>query len=96
MIDKQTIEKILDMSRIDIADESKEKFINQVQNIIIYVDKINSLDTNSIKDRESPFDEKDIMDEDLILSSYSQPDLRKYTKNYLDGYYFVPKIIEKN
>jgi len=95
MIDKQTIDKILDMSRIDVKEQTKDKFTAQVQNIINYVEKITDLDTSSAEDRESVFEEKNIFDADQIGVSLTQPELRKYTKNYLDGYYAVPKIINK-
>ncbi|HPO50031.1 MAG TPA: Asp-tRNA(Asn)/Glu-tRNA(Gln) amidotransferase subunit GatC [Spirochaetota bacterium] len=96
MVDKETIEKILDMSRIDLEESEKEKFSKQFEDIINYVEKIKSLDTSSVVDEESVFSEKDVFRKDEVVEGFTQPELRKYTKNYLDGYYTVPKIIDKN
>lgn len=93
MIDNDTLNKILDMSRIEIDNDSKDKILNQVNDIIGYVEKIQSLDTSSIAGRESVFDEVNVYSCDDISPSLEQPVLRKYTKNYLDGYYAVPKIL---
>ncbi len=96
MVDKETIEKILDMSRIDLEESEKEKFSKQFEDIINYVEKIKSLDTSSVVKEESVFSEKDVFRKDEVVEGFTQPELRKYTKNYLDGYYTVPKIIDKN
>ena len=96
MVNKETIEKILDMSRVDVDESVKDKFVNQFKDIINYVEKIKSIDTSSVIDEESVFSEKDVFQNDEIINGFTQPDLRKYTKNYLDGYYTVPKILDKN
>lgn len=96
MIDKETIERILDMSRVDVEESQKEKFVAQFKDIINYVEKIKEIDTSSVTDQESVFPEKDVLQNDTVIEGFTQPELRKYTKNYLDGYYTVPKIIDKN
>ena len=96
MVNKETIEKILDMSRVDVDESVKDKFVNQFKDIINYVEKIKSIDTSSVIDEESVFSEKDVFQNDKIIDGFTQPDLRKYTKNYIDGYYTVPKILDKN
>lgn len=96
MIDKEVIDKLLDMSRLEIREEHKGKFVAQMQEIVGYIETIGKMDTSAVTDRESVFDEKDVVAEDLIQAGLSQPELRKYTKNYLDGYYAVPKILSKD
>ena len=39
------------------------------------------------------FEEVNVSDNDTVGQSFSQPELRKYTKNYLDGYFAVPKVM---
>ncbi len=95
MVNNDVIEKILDMSRISVDPAEKDKFVTQLKEIIGYFEKISELDTSAILDKESPFQEKDIYVKDEIVEGLTQPDLRKYTKNYLDGYYTVPKIFDK-
>lgn len=93
MIERETVNKILDMARLEMKEEEKEKFLKQMNDILGYVELIGRLDTSSIGDRESVFDEKNGMDEDKIEPGLSQTELRKFTKNYLDGYYAVPKVL---
>lgn len=93
MIERETVNKILDMARLEMKEEEKEKFLKQMNDILGYVELIERLDTSSIGDRESVFDEKNVMDEDKIEPGLSQTELRKFTKNYLDGYYAVPKVL---
>lgn len=95
MISDDVIDRLLDMSRIDIEPENRSKFVEQLSGIIGYIDNIAKMDTSSVGDRESVFDEKDVMQDDIIQPGLSPSELRKYTKNYLDGYYAVPKILNK-
>lgn len=95
MINKETIERICDMARLEINESDKEKFVGQMNDILGYVESIAQLDTSSVGSRESVFDEKNVIDEDEISLGLSASQLRKYTKNYLDGYYAVPKILNK-
>ena len=95
MINKETIDRICDMARLEISENDKDKFVGQMNDILDYVESVAKLDTSSVGDRESVFDEKNVIDEDEIESGLSASQLRKFTKNYLDGYYAVPKILNK-
>ncbi|HBD95618.1 MAG: hypothetical protein A2015_11200 [Spirochaetes bacterium GWF1_31_7] len=95
MIDENMIDRLLDMSRLDVPSDEKTKFVKQLNDILGYIEKITSLDTSSIDDRESVFDIKNVFSDDVIEDGLSPSRLRKYTKNYLDGYYAVPKILSK-
>lgn len=95
MINTETIERICDMARLDISENDKEKFVGQMNDILGYVESVARLDTSSVGNRESVFDEKNVIDEDEISAGLSASQLRKYTKNYLDGYFAVPKILNK-
>ncbi len=96
MIDEATIDKLLDMSRIDIRPDTRNKFIKQIKDIVLFVDQIGKVDTSLIENRESVFDTADRFRDDKIVHFFSQSDLRKYTNNLIDGYYAVPKIINKD
>lgn len=95
MINKETIERICDMARLEINESDKEKFVGQMNDILGYVESVAKIDTSSVGGRESVFDEKNVIGEDEIVAGLSASQLRKYTKNYLDGYYAVPKILNK-
>lgn len=95
MINKEIIERICDMARLEINESDKEKFVGQMNDILGYVEQVAKLDTSSVGGRESVFDEKNVINEDEIASGLTPSQLRKYTKNYLDGYYAVPKILNK-
>lgn len=95
MIDENTIDRILEMSRLEIKEDQKVRFYSQMKDIIGYIENISKIDTSGADDRESVFDVKNVMTEDSIEQGLTSAQLRKYTKNFLDGYYAVPKILQR-
>ncbi len=96
MIDENTVNKLLDMSRIDIKPETKHKFLNQIKEIVSFVEKIGGMNTDQTDNRETIFEQSDVLRDDNIEPTFTHSELRKYTKNFIDGYYAVPKVITKN
>lgn len=93
MINDDVVDRLLDMSRLELDSGSKAGFVHKLNDIITFIDKISEVDTSSVMDRESVFEEVNVSDNDTVGQSFSQPELRKYTKNYLDGYFAVPKVM---
>ena len=60
MINKETIDRICDMARLEISENDKDKFVGQMNDILGYVESVAKLDTSSVGDRESVFDEKNV------------------------------------
>lgn len=49
MISKEKIEHIARLARIELTEQEKEKFTNELSSILDYVEKLNKVDTSKIK-----------------------------------------------
>jgi aspartyl-tRNA(Asn)/glutamyl-tRNA(Gln) amidotransferase subunit C len=86
--------KISKLAMIEISPEEKDDFLKQVNNIVEYIDKINTLDTSNVEATEYIFELKNVFREDKLGQSIDSNELKKIVPDYKDGYIVVPKIIE--
>jgi aspartyl-tRNA(Asn)/glutamyl-tRNA(Gln) amidotransferase subunit C len=93
-INEDEMIKIAKLAMLEIAPEEKDDFLKQVNNIIEYIDKINTLDTSNVEPAEYIFELKNIFREDKPQQSIDSNELKKIVPDYKDGYIVVPKIIE--
>ena len=93
-ISEDEINKIAKLAMIEISSEEKTDFLKQVNNIIEYIDKINTLDTSNVEATEHIFELKNVFREDKVGQSIDSNELKKIVPDYKDGYIVVPKIIE--
>lgn len=61
---EKDVEKLAQLSRIDLSDQEKKKFSQQISSILDYVKKIQEVDTSQVKDVSHLPDLKNIFRED--------------------------------
>lgn len=93
-IDEKEIVKVANLARLDLADDEKAEFSKQLNDIIEYVEKINELDTASVKPADHIVDIKNVTREDRVEKSLDTSDLEKIAPAFDKGHIVVPRIIE--
>ena len=88
------IDHIAMLARLDLTNEEKEIFSKQLSSIIEYVDKLNELDTTSIKPTAHVLPIKNIFRDDKLKSSLPKDKALQNAPGRTDDFYRVPKIIE--
>lgn len=96
MIDLKTIERLAELSRINISQEEKTKFLNDLESILNYVDQIKSvIGEVNMKTLEAEDEKVNVLRED---DSFHPPG--QFTENLLacapekeDKYIKVKKIL---
>jgi len=48
-LSKQEVEKIAKLSRLELSDKEKEKFANQLSDVLNYVEKLKEVDTENVE-----------------------------------------------
>ena len=48
MLNKETVEKIADLARIEISEEKKEKMSQDLSEVLDYIDKLEEVDTSEV------------------------------------------------
>jgi aspartyl-tRNA(Asn)/glutamyl-tRNA(Gln) amidotransferase subunit C len=88
------VEHVAQLARLELTDAEKERFADQLSNILTHIDKLNQLDTCNVEPTSHVLPVKNIFRDDATQgtlegdSLLNAPDKDK-------GYYKVPKIIEE-
>lgn len=94
MIDKETIEKISKLARLEFSEKEKEDLVKKLSNILGYVENLQSIDTTGVEITYNPNgfenqfrkDEvKESMPRELVLQNAPDKDV---------GCFKVPKVLD--
>ena len=88
------IKKIASLSRIEIAESEKEGLVNQLGNIISWVETLKEVNTDDIEPLINVHNMPLKLHEDEILQENKSEEILKNAKNAKYNYYAVPKVIE--
>ena len=68
-ISSQEVEYVANLARLEITDKEKEKFTAQLNDILLYIDKLNELDTKGVEPMSHAISVTNAFREDKILDS---------------------------
>jgi len=94
MINRQEVEYVAHLARLEIDDGEKDKFTSQLNDILLYIDKLNELDTQGVEPMSHAIAVTNAFREDKIVDSLGT---EKSLANAPDGrgeFFRVPKVIE--
>ena len=92
-IDQQTLENLLYLSRLSPESTNMDTLKKQVDDIVGYFDMLAKYD-----DSENPYDaypktQSDNLRDDTVVSGLEISDVKKVSKDFMDGYFQVPKVL---
>ena len=92
-IDEETLENLLYLSRLSPESTDMATLKKQVDDIVGYFDILSKYD-----DSENPYDaypstDADKLRGDTVVEGLAMPDVKKISKDFMDGYFQVPKVI---
>lgn len=93
-ITKKDVEYIAHLARLEIDANEIELYTMQVDRILEYVDKLNSLDTKGIEPTSHPMPVVCVLREDEARESFSQAEATQNAPEKKGGFFKVPPIIE--
>jgi len=93
-ISKQEVEHVAKLARLELAEGEKDKLIDQLSNILTYVETLNGLDTKGVDPTSHVLDIKNVMRDDVSRPSLPQEQALANAPEKAAGHYKVPKIIE--
>jgi aspartyl-tRNA(Asn)/glutamyl-tRNA(Gln) amidotransferase subunit C len=94
-IDKETVNKIAHLARLEFDNEAKEAMIKDMNNMLAFVDKLNELDTSNIEPLIYMSDEVNVLREDEVKPEITQDEALKNAPKKDSDYFKVPKVIGK-
>jgi aspartyl-tRNA(Asn)/glutamyl-tRNA(Gln) amidotransferase subunit C len=93
-ISKQEVEHVARLARLELAEGEKDKLIDQLSNILTYVETLNGLDTKGVEPTSHVLDIKNVMRDDVSAPSLPQEQALANAPEKAAGHFKVPKIIE--
>lgn len=93
-ITKQEVEHVARLARLELSEQQKNMFTEQLSNILTYVEQLNELDTKSVEPTSHVLDISNVMREDVPHESLPQEKALANAPDKAAGHYRVPKIIE--
>ena len=97
MIDKEQVEHIAKLARINLTEKEKEKFSAELSSILDYIDKLNQADISNIKPISQAMGLNNIVRDDIEIQKADIEMRKKILKGApekKDNYFKVPKILE--
>ena len=94
-IDKETIYKVADLARIEIAENDVEHLQADMNKILTFMEKLNELDTSAVEPLVYMNPEVNIWREDVVVQELTVTEGLKNAALHNEEFFFVPKILDK-
>ena len=93
-IDNKTVRKVSKLAKIRINEQEEIKLIEDLNNILGWVDELKKVDTEKIEPMLSVFNESMVMRRDEVFSETSDELVLKNAPESKSGFFVVPKVVE--
>jgi aspartyl-tRNA(Asn)/glutamyl-tRNA(Gln) amidotransferase subunit C len=91
---KMDIEKVARLARLELSEEEKETFGNQLEQILNYMEQLNQLDTTGVEPTSHAIPIHNVFREDEVKASFPQEEVLGISPDEEFGHFKVPRIIE--
>ena|SRR5687767_7070585 len=94
-IDKETVDQIAHLARLEFNDKDKEEIIKDLNNMLAFVEKLNELNTDGVEPLIYMTDEVNHLREDEPRLEITQKEALQNAPKHDSDYFKVPKVVEK-
>ncbi len=91
---KMDIQKVAKLARLQLSDEEKETFGNQLDQVLTYVEQLSRLDTTGIEATSHAIPMSNVFRNDESRPSCPREEVVGIAPEEEAGFFKVPKIIE--
>ena len=93
-MDKKTVTTISYLSRLRIDKEKEEKIVQDLDNIIEFVDQLNDVDTSDVEPLTNPLEKTAKTRSDKVTAKNLKKELLEIAPSSNDDYFLVPRVVE--
>lgn len=93
MLTKKTVEKVAQLSRLELTDEEMREFEGQFEKILEYFEKISEINTEGVKPLITPTEIEFVLREDKTQQEHSVEDLVNLAPDIQGRLYRVPPVV---
>jgi aspartyl-tRNA(Asn)/glutamyl-tRNA(Gln) amidotransferase subunit C len=95
-INEAMIDKLASLSKLDFNPSEKKELIADLQNMLMFVNKLQSLDTDNVEPLLYITDNKNILRADEINSEINRDQALQNARMKDEQFFKVPKVIKKS
>ncbi|HMB31856.1 MAG TPA: Asp-tRNA(Asn)/Glu-tRNA(Gln) amidotransferase subunit GatC [Desulfohalobiaceae bacterium] len=89
----QEVKNISSLARLEVKDDKFDLFLQQFDNILSYMDKLNELETSNTEALYSPVEHTTVLREDEPVSEFDREEILFNAPDEDGQYFVVPKIL---
>jgi aspartyl-tRNA(Asn)/glutamyl-tRNA(Gln) amidotransferase subunit C len=93
-IDREALNKIAHLARLEFNDRDAEKMMQDMSNIVSWVEKLKEVDTAGVEPLTTMSHEVNAMREDVIGEALKREDALKLAPARDEKYFRVPKVLD--
>jgi aspartyl-tRNA(Asn)/glutamyl-tRNA(Gln) amidotransferase subunit C len=93
-VDKETLDKIAHLARLEFDEKDSEKMIKDLGNIISFVEKLNEVNTDGVEPLTTMSHEVNALREDEVKPHLDRDIALKSSPKKDADYFRVPKVLE--
>ena len=94
-INKEEVEKVAKLARLEITDAEKTAFSEQLSSILSYVEQLRGLDTEGVEPTATVLEQTSVFRDDVVQPSLTGEQALGNAPEQSDGYFVVPRILEE-
>lgn len=93
-LDKETLDKIAHLARLEINERDRDKMLADMNNMVAFVEKLKEVDTKGVEPLTSMTHEVNAMREDVIKELLTKEEALKLAPKHDADFFRVPKVLE--
>jgi aspartyl-tRNA(Asn)/glutamyl-tRNA(Gln) amidotransferase subunit C len=93
-IDRELLDKIAHLSRLEFDEKDADKMMQDMTNIVNWVEKLNEVDTTGVEPLTTMSHEVNALREDEVKAHLPHNEALKNAPKKDEAYFRVPKVIE--
>lgn len=93
-VTKEDVEYIANLAQLTLDEESKERLVGELSDILTHVDKLNELDTNEIEPMMHALQMTNVFRDDVVEPSLDRETALNNAPKHDGEYYLAPRILD--
>ncbi len=93
-ITKKDVEYVAALAHISLDDEAKAGIVKDLDEILVYMEKLNELDTDSVEPMMRVQEATNVMRDDVVGESLDQAQALKNAPSTDGEYFLVPRVLD--
>lgn len=93
-VDAQTVEKLAELARIAISEETVEEVSSRLGDVLQLVDRLQAVNTEGVAPMAHPLDAVQVLRPDEVTEPNRREEFLALAPQSEEGLYLVPKVID--